>query len=146
MNNVTASKPEDAAEHVVLTVEYGGLIWTKKQAADEPTYIVQQSGVGKFRVGRYPFDELDSCSGKWHWHVDLDQLVDVKQLPKVLSMDVGGIMPTMMEAMLACLDARGQFVEDMRQLLHVLCPGDEYAQGRRAGQEEIKQRIIDSLQ
>lgn len=128
------------------TIEYGGLIWSKISETILPTYIAEQPGVGGLRVSQYPCDGLDWSSGKWHWHADLDGLVKSEQRPNVIRMNVGGIVPTMMEAMLACLDARGAFVEDLRQLLYLLCPGEEYAQGRRAGQEEIKQRMIDFLQ
>jgi hypothetical protein len=127
-------------------IEYGGLTWEHKPKLSQLTYFANQSGVGRFRVHQYPLDDLDACSGKWSWHVDFDWLVDFEQRPKVLYMNVGGVLPTLQDAMLACLDARGQFIEDMRQLLKVLCPGDEYAQGHRAGQEEIKQRLIDLLQ
>lgn len=127
-------------------VEYGGLLWQKREESKDPTYMARNSSVGRFRVSQYPDDGLDRFSGKWHWHVDFDRLASEEFKPKALSMDVAGIQETMQEAMLACLDARGAFIEDMRQLLSLLCPGDEYAQGRRAGQEEIKQRLINFLQ
>lgn len=125
-------------------IKYGELTWLLSKS-DSLQYKTIIPRVGHARVYQYPETDQDWCGGRWLWSINFD-LLPTGFNPVVLKMEASDIVATRDEAMLACLDAKGLFIEDLRQLLMILCPGDEYAQGRRAGQEEIKQRVIDFLQ
>lgn len=126
-------------------IQYGGLAWLKQKNITDIVYKTVIPDAGEARVYQYPMNNESWCEGQWHWSIRFNFLIADQLKPDVLKTKASNIRPTQQEAMLACLDAKGLFVEDMRRLLAYLCPGDEYAQGRRAGQEEVRQRIIDSL-
>lgn len=145
MNNVTAIKSE--ADANPPTINYGqDLIWVRSSRSDNVEYEATQPGIGSFRVYQYAPDSAHWCAGQWLWSVRFDKLVDENSNPKVLKLEASDIVATREDAMLACLDARGEFIHDMRQLLTRLCPDDAYATGFRAGQDALKQKIIEALE
>jgi hypothetical protein len=146
MNNVIAIKSEATAS--ASTIEYGALVWELNTTPynDGVEYKTTMPGVGRFRIYQYPLkDENSSSAGRWLWSVNFDQLADSNSPPSVLRMEASRIVDTREEAMLDCLNARGAFINDMQQLLARLCPGDAYANGFRAGQDALKQQIIEVL-
>lgn len=122
------------------TVEYGGLIWAKNNdKAAGVEYHATLPECGRFRVYQYP--EGSYSQGDWLWHVSFDTLVDAAHKPSIMQMEASQIVgPDIKEAMQACLDAKGKFIADIKQLSVQLGIGN-YPTGFMDGQAALVEKI-----
>lgn len=124
------------------TVEYGGLVWTPSGIEGVVDFRTTQPDCGKYRICQYTDD--GHYQGCWHWHVDFISLIGPALKPSVLKMETGGIKDTRDEAIQACLDAKGNFIEDIKLLSMALGVGN-YPTGFMDGQSALSKKIAEVL-
>lgn len=120
------------------TVEYGGLVWIKSVRGDTPEYEVTQPDCGSYRISQYTDQD------RWFWGVVFDSLVDREQFPRTLRMETSGIKETRADAMQACMEAKGKFIADIKQVCAELGIGD-YADGYTDGKSDLLKKIAEVL-
>lgn len=135
--NATTPQTEEHPE----TVECGGLIWTKSDSLNKTKYDAIQPGVGYFYVSQYT-EEDGYHRGQWHWMVRFNDWLDPSFKPVALDLNSSGIEPERDDAMMACINANARFVDEIKMVLVLLNVG-HYAEGFRAGQEDIKAKIAE---
>lgn len=130
------STPEAAPD----SIEYGGVVWLRDPDRSVPSYHATSNHI-KLHVVQYTPDD-DYAPGRWCWQAYFDDLPGIER-PNVLSLNGGAIADTREDAMFCCINAYGSWLDDMQNLLRILRPDDQYAQGFRAGQEDIKAKIAE---
>lgn len=124
------------------TIEYGGLIWRKSESrSDKPQYDAIEPGTGSFYISQYT-EENGFHKGQWHWCVRFNKWLDPLFQPVALNLDSSGIEKERDDAMFACLNAKAKFLDEIKMVLVLLGVGD-YAEGFRAGQEDIKAKVAE---
>lgn len=118
------------------TIEYGGCTWTPGALGDMLMYKANSPLRDDLHIHQYGPDRF--CAGRWNWQARY-HMPDIQT--DVLRLESSGVEPTRELAMAACINARDNFIDEMKQALRVLCPDEPYADGFRAGQEDIKARI-----
>lgn len=123
------------------TVEYGGLVWTPSARENIVDFLATQPDCGDYRISQYTEGTSKGC---WHWMVYFRCLIDPALKPSVLKMDTSGIEDTRDAAMQACLDAKGNFIADIKLLSMALGVGN-YPTGFMDGQAALSKKIAEVL-
>lgn len=124
-------------------IEYGGTIWRKATRNDGIEYGTIRDEIDLY-IYQYPKKPEHYCSGgRWRWAAEFKDCVPEDDLPQCLRMDASGILDTHLDAMCQCINAFDEWLDDMQRMLLIFKPGDQYAQGFRAGQEDIKAKVAE---
>lgn len=125
---------DTATEAPPKTIEYGGLIWNFEKR-DGVQYRVIKDKI-EMRIYQYP-------EGYWLWHVEFVNLISEELKKSGIPLSAHSIVDTREEALFMCINAFDMWLDGMQRALLLFRPKDQYAQGFRAGQEEIKAKIAE---
>ncbi len=130
---------EPQAETMPNAIEYGGVMWQLEHTDDSIQYRSLRGQVAMC-VSLYA---SGYSVGKWHSAAEFEQLVPREKRPDNFDLRVYSIVDTREDAMCFCINAFDEWLENMQSMLLIFKPDDQYAQGFRAGQEDIKAKIAE---
>lgn len=116
---------------------YGGLVWCKTDREESDEYESSHPLVGNFRIYLY---NSGYHQGVWFWHVTFNNSFTPGYVPSVLSMSVGDIVESREAAMLACMDAKARFLDDLKRLA-VVTGLNDYTTGFTDGEKALAEKI-----
>lgn len=123
------------------TIEYHGLIWIRS-VRPELEYMTTSPEIGMFHVYQYQKNEYGN-EGRWYWSVNFTKIKCELKFTH-LKTDASGIVDTLELAMVACLTARGYWLDEIKALMSHLEIGD-YATGFKDGQADIAKKVQEVL-
>lgn len=141
MNSPTLTQDAEAAPQ---EISFGGVIWKKTDRKNDKgvEYQTFQKDGTNLRVYQYPEGHN---AGSWYWESNFRNSVFSEVEFQGIDKDISAICEEREEAMRCCIDAKSILISDITLMINVLMPDSQYAEGFRAGQEDIKAKIAEVI-
>lgn len=131
---------QQQAEQALETIEFGGVVWTlRKPSAINPEEWEGCANERQIRVHLYPNERY------WKWQCEFKELEGKHEL---LTSRASCLVYSREEAMQAAIDASSRVKDYLVELVEVLgrlgaITESEYQRGFKAGQVDLKAKVLD---